>query len=138
MEQLVPIFICAIMPIAIVVIIYASKMYAGRQQTEIIIKAIEANSNLDTEKLVEAFRKPQRTSRQLLQLRLLRGCIFTLIGIVLIIFGGIAYVEWVAEVAATPLLLGFVSFAVGVSYLIVYFVTRKEAAKEDTCDKAAE
>lgn len=51
------------------------------RNAEIIIKAIENNSSIDADKLAEALGKRQRTPLQVLQLRLLRGCIFTFAGI---------------------------------------------------------
>ncbi|MDE6028457.1 MAG: hypothetical protein K2G23_10325, partial [Muribaculaceae bacterium] len=86
-EILVPIFICCVLPIAVVLITALTKINADRQRANIIIKAIEANNNIDADKLAESLKKPQRTPLQILNLRLLRGCIFTLIGIGLAICG---------------------------------------------------
>ena len=132
MQQiLVPIFICCVMPVSIVLIVFLNKMSSDRQRTNIIIKAIEANNNIDADKLAESLKKTSRTPLQILNLRLLRGCICTLIGIGLVICGIFNYANNTHEDAVTlPMIMGFVSFAVGVSYLIVYFVTRKQVDKE--------
>ena len=132
-EILVPIFICCVLPIAVVLITALTKINGDKQRANIIIKAIEANNNIDADKLAESLKKPQRTPLQILNLRLLRGCIFTLIGIGLAICGFAANgsgVEFGEDSVIMPLMLGFISFAVGISYLIVYFVTRKDVAKE--------
>ena len=138
-DILVPIFVCAIMPIAIVLIVMMVKMNADKQRAKIIIKAIEANNNIDADKLAESLRKPQRTPREILNLRLLRGCIFTLIGVGLCLCGLLSYSggkEFGEDSVLLPFMMGFASFSVGLSYLIVYFVTSKEVKAEDDSKNA--
>ncbi|MDE7412614.1 MAG: hypothetical protein K2N05_02320 [Muribaculaceae bacterium] len=128
-EDLVPIFICCVLPIAIVLIVSLVKINADRQRSNIIIKAIEANNEIDADKLAESLKKPQRTPLQILNLRLLRGCIFTLIGIGLVICGIVANnteVEFGEDPVLIPIIAGSLSLAVGISYLIVFFVTRSQ------------
>lgn len=137
-DILVPIFICAIMPISIVLIVMLAKMNTDKQRTRIIIKAIEANSNIDADKLAESLRKPQRTPREILNLRLLRGCIFTLIGIGLCLCGLLSHsggAEFGEDSVLLPFMMGFASFSVGLSYLIVYFVTSKDIKTENDSRK---
>ena len=134
MQQiLVPIFICCVMPVAIVLIVFLYKNNAARMRSNIIIKAIEANNNIDADKLAESLKKTPRTPLELLNLRLLRGCMFTLIGIGLVIVGLFNKVNG-SDPAADPvvmtMMMGFISFAVGVSYIIVYFVTRKQVEND--------
>lgn len=128
-EILVPIFICVVLPVSIVLLTVAKKMYSDKQRTTIILKAIEANNDIDADKLAESLRKQPRTPLEILNLRLLRGCIFTLVGIGLCVAGLLSYsggAEVGADPVFIPLILGFASISVGVSYLIVYFVTRKQ------------
>lgn len=133
-EILVPIFICVVLPVSIVLIVFLTKAYQSREQTKILMKAMEVNPNIDTDRLAESLRKRERTPLQVLNLRLLRGCIFTLIGIGLIVCGCVTYYAGGHTFGEDPILLptmlGFVSLAVGVSYLIVFFVTRKQAREE--------
>lgn len=129
MNYLVPIFICAILPIAVVLIIALTEMNADSKRAQILIKAIEANNNLDADKLAGSLRKPKKTQREILNLRLLRGCIFTFAGLALIIVGIVNYAttgETSIDPVTVPLIFGGAAFAVGVSYMIVYFVTRKD------------
>lgn len=130
MQQiLVPIFICVIMPIAIVFITMVAKVKSEQQRANIIIKAIEENNNIDADKLAETLNRPRRTPLQILNLRLLRGCIFTLIGIglcvisILVLRDGGTFGQ---DSVFFPMVSGFAIFSIGVSYLIVYFVTRKQ------------
>lgn len=130
-EVLVPIFVCCVGPVAIVLIIFLYRMSAERQRANIIIKAIEANNNIDADKLADSLKKTPRTPLQILNLRLLRGCICTLVGVGLVICGIINYANNAHEDSVTiPMIIGFISLAVGISYLIVYFVTRKQVDKE--------
>lgn len=130
---LVPIFVGCILPIAVVAIMSVSRIMADKEKARIIIKAIESG-NIDTDKLVESLRneslrKPAKTPREILNLRLLRGCIFTLVGFALMIVGLVNFASGTgfgSDPVTVPMLFGGASAAVGISYLIVYFVTRKE------------
>ena len=129
MTQLVPIFICAIMPISIVLIVALSKMNNSNKRANVIMKALEVNNNIDVDKLAESFREPVKTPQEILQSRLLRGCIFSFIGIVLIVAGLINF--WAGgtfddDAVSVTMLFGGCSLAIGLSYLVVYFVSRKQ------------
>ena len=131
---LVSIFICVVLPVAIVLIVFLYNMNSDNKRAEVLIKAIEANKDIDTDKLAEAFSKPRRSPREILNLRLLRGSIFTLCGLGFVIFGlvGLANDFTIRmEPVMIPMICGASCLAVGISYLIVYFVTRKQLADED-------
>lgn len=124
---ILPIFICVVLPVAIVLINAINSMHADNKQAEILIKAIEANNNIDANKLAESLSRPQKTAREILNLRLLRGCIFSLIGIALVIVGLINFATgtgFSADPVTVPMVFGGASLAIGISYMIVYFVTR--------------
>lgn len=129
MTTLVPIFICVVLPVSIVAIVFAAAMNSDNKRSKVLIKAIESNCGLDTDKLAEALQKPKKTALELLNLRLLRGCIFSFIGIALCIVGIASLcmgTEFAADPVTVPLVFGGASLAVGLSYLVVYFVTRKQ------------
>ncbi len=131
---LVPIFICVVLPVAIVLIVFLYNMNSDNKRAEVLIKAIEANKDIDTDKLAEAFSKPRRSPREILNLRLLRGSIFTLCGLGFVIFGlvGLANDFTIRmEPVMIPMICGASCLAVGISYLIVYFVTRNQLADKD-------
>lgn len=128
-EILVPIFVCVVLPIGIVLIISLRKANTVNKRTHIIIKAIEANKDVDTDKLIESLREPQKSPQEILNGRLLRGCMYTLIGVTLAIAGIVSLCTGSAfsdDQVTVPLIFGGISLAIGVSYLIVYFVTRKQ------------
>ena len=128
-QILVPIFVCVVLPVAIIAIIFGASINSDNKRSKVLIKAIESNCDIDADKLAEALQKPKKTAREILNLRLLRGCIFSLVGIAVCIIGIIAYsmgTEFPADAVTVPLIFGGTSLAIGLSYLVVYFVTRKQ------------
>lgn len=126
---LVPISICVVLPIMIIYLITRQGINNDNKRAEIIIKAIEANNNIDADKLAEALGKQKKTPREILNRRLLYGCIFTLEGIGLSIAGIIGLcngMEFGADPVSIPIISGMICLALGISYLIVFFVTRKQ------------
>lgn len=130
---LVPIFICVVLPVAIVLIVFLAAMNSDNKRAKILIKAIESGNGIDADRLAEALRKPQKSAREILNIRLLRGCIFGLIGLFLIIVGLVnsaCGAEFSSDQVTVTLILGSPCLAIGISYIIVYFVTRKEIKEE--------
>ena len=130
---LVPIFICVVLPVAIVAIIYWERVNNDNKRTQVLIKAIEANNDIDADKLAEALAKPRKTAKEILNGRLLKGCIFTLIGVACEIFALVQYFSHDADTSFLDSIeasgiIGGVSLAIGISFLIVYFVTRKQVS----------
>lgn len=130
-STLVPIFVCVVLPVAIVLIVFLAAMNSDNKRAKILIKAIESGNSIDTDKLAQALQKPKKSPREILNLRLLRGCIFGFIGLGLIIVGLVNYFTGIApefsdDPITVPMIFGSISLAVGLSYLIVYFVTRKQ------------
>lgn len=125
---LIPIGVSTILPICIVWIIFKAAMNNDNKRAEVLIKAIEANNGIDAEKLAEALGKPRKTPKDILYKRLLRGCIFTMTGIALI--AACIILSWCGNSSVIAfrsfLLAGSVSIAIGISFLIVYFITRQQ------------
>lgn len=130
-QILVPIFVCVVLPVLIVFIVFRAAMNSDNKRAEILIKAIEHNGDIDADRLAKALEKPRKSPREILNLRLLRGCIFSLIGLSLIAIGLVSFAtgtEFGADPVMVPILFGGASMAIGISYLIVYFVTRSQVA----------
>lgn len=124
-QTLVPIAIIVVLPVLIVWIVFRSATNRDNKNAEVLIKAIENNSAIDADKLIEALAKPKKTAMQTLQKRLLRGCIYTFVGVAMAICACImSYNEG-------AMLLAAISFAVGAAYLTVYFITRKSVSSEE-------
>jgi len=129
-EILTPIAICVVLPVLVVWLTSRRSINNDNRRAEVLLKAIEANNNIDADKLAEAFAKPRMSAREILNARLLRGCIYTLLSIPF----GVAALISPPQLLSMLCMCGLASLAVGVSYLIVYFVTRKQVngpTKED-------
>lgn len=127
-QLLVPIGICVVLPVLIVWIVCRASSNRDNKRAEVLIEAIKANNAIDATALAQAFSKPPRSQRELLSGRLLRACIFGLVGLVLLAcpvcafaLGGIDLEDMIEF-----LMIGLVLIAVGVSYLIVFFFSRRE------------
>lgn len=128
-HALTPIFICVVLPVAIVYIVFRSITNRENKRAEILIKAIETNNGIDVDKLAESLNRRSKTHRELLNLRLLRGCMFTLVGFAFLIYG--IYIPEVSMMN-TSFLIGAILTAIGISYLIVYFITRKQVEDSES------
>lgn len=136
-QILVPVGICVVLPVLIIWLIVRGNMNSVNKRAQVLIEAIKANDNIDADKLVEALAKPKRSgrsARQLLNLRLLRGCILSLIGVVVTT---LSFWIWAVEAIDTDelylvLLISTVCLAIGIGYLIVYFVSRKQLSSDNT------
>ena len=125
-STLVPIFICVVLPIAIVLIVFIASINNDNKRAEVLLKAIEC-SYMDSDKLAEALQKPKKTAREILNLRLLRGCMFSFIGIALCTVGLVSFCTGLdVDLVMISSIFGGASIAVGLSYIVVYLVTRKQ------------
>lgn len=122
---LIPIAICVVLPVAIVFIISWSSNTRQKMRTQVLLKAIENNSSIDADKLADAMTggKIKKTPMDILNKRLLWGCVCTLVGIVLSVFG-------VVYDLMGYILCGGVLLAVGIGFLIVYFVTHGDVKRQ--------
>lgn len=131
-QALVPIAVAVVLPVLIVWIVFRAASNKDNKNAEIIIKAIENNSTVDTDKLVNALSKHGKTPQQLLHLRLLRGCIFTFISIAMAICIAIkSYSLPETHLRYSSMMFSGIFLAIGIAYLVVYFVTRNVKANED-------
>ena len=78
---IIPICICVILPIVIVWIVFNAVNNRTNRQSEIILEALKVNPNVDSEKLIKSLQKKNHTPWESLNRKLLRGSIFTLMGI---------------------------------------------------------
>lgn len=131
---LISISICVILPIAIVSIICYTRMNSDNQRTQVLLKAIEAN-NIDADKLAESLRKPVklRSPREVLNFRLLNGCVFSFLGLGIVLAG--VYLACTMPDISEKLrfflyLISVIPLAIGFGNLVVYFVTRKQVGNK--------
>lgn len=139
-EILIPIFICVVLPVAIVGIVMAARQNEVKRKTEVMLKAIEAGVPVDTSLLSTKKEKSPKTIKQDLLEKLTSGCILTFMGTGFLVMGVIPdcapfignsfFSRWLFPA-------GFVLLAVGISMFISYFVGKKMLAKEIEAEEKA-
>lgn len=125
-DILVPLGICAVMPVLIVWLVMRSYTRRNENQKEIITSALEKNPNIDIEQIVKSFQPKEKLIKEKLLTRLLWGCICTFCGLLGIVFKLIGGESLLSDV----LLIFVVIFAVGVAFLINYFLGKKMLTRE--------
>ena len=129
-----PIAICCVLPIMIVWLNNRRRIIENNSRTQIVLAAMEKNSDVDIEQLLKKMAPTQKKKllKEKLLAKLLWGCITLLLGVGLAIFclctsfGG----------GMTPSNLWFSGFmstimiAVVIAFLINYFIGKKMLAKE--------
>lgn len=125
-QLLVPIGVAVVLPIAIVAIVFRSALASERNRKEIVLAALEKNPNLDVEDLVKRMKKSNKLIKEKLLARLERGCLCCLMGVafmVLYFFLGVQGEDLIVVVGAALI-------AIGIAFLVSYFVGRRMLAKE--------
>lgn len=125
-EILIPIGVAVVLPVAIVAIVFKSALASDRNRKEIILAALEKNPNLDVEDLVKRMKKSNKLIKEKLLARLERGCLCCLMGMafmVLYFFLGVQGEDLIVVVGAALI-------AIGIAFLVSYFVGRRMLAKE--------
>lgn len=108
-------------------IIFHAATNSNNKRAEVLMKAIESNNGIDADRLADALAKPKKSARELLNLRLLRGCIFTFLGVASGVVAAIfAHTEPEAHIENGFMIASAAFLAIGISYLIVYFVSKKQ------------
>jgi hypothetical protein len=139
MDTIIPISICVVLPVAIVFITTWRQYNKDNKRAEILMKAIESNKEIDANKLAESLGSPNDQKSDILSKRLLRGLMFSFIGLAMII--GALLIFGNGGSGDTPelgIMGGTVLLAIGISYLIVYWVTYRQKQKENDCHSQAE
>lgn len=124
-ETLVPIGVAVVLPVAIVAIVFKSALASDRNRKEIILAALEKNPNLDVEDLVKRMKKSNKLIKEKLLARLERGCGSCLMGVAFVLlYFFLSVQKEILLIAGTALI------AIGIAFLVSYFVGRRMLAKE--------
>ena len=131
-EDLVPIAICVVLPIAIVWMTTRARIKRDNLRKEIILAAMEKNSDIDIEEMMKKLNRPKKLLKEKLIMRLLCGSMFVGFGILtyvalavyMCIFGQDTNMFIGLSFVAVP------SLAVGIAFLINFFVGKNMLAKE--------
>lgn len=125
-ETLIPLGVAVVLPVAIVAIVFKSALASDRNRKEIILAALEKNPNLDVEDLVKRMKKSNKLIKEKLLARFERGCLCCLMGVafmLLYFFLGVQSEDLIVVVGAALI-------AIGIAFLISYFVGRRMLAQE--------
>lgn len=125
-EILIPIGVAVVLPVAIVAIVFKSALASDRNRKEIILAALEKNPDIDVEDLVKRMKKSNKLIKEKLLARLERGCLCCLMGVafmLLYFFLGVQSEDLIVVVGAALI-------AIGIAFLVSYFVGRRMLAKE--------
>lgn len=125
-QILVPIGVAVVLPIAIVAIVFRSALASERNRKEIVLAALEKNPDIDVEQLMKNLKKSEKLIKEKLLARLERGCLCCLMGVafmLLYFFLGVQSEDLIVVVGAALI-------AIGIAFLISYFVGRRMLAQE--------
>lgn len=125
-QILVPLGVAVVLPVAIVAIVFRSALASERNRKEIVLAALEKNPDIDVEQLMKNLKKSEKLIKEKLLARLERGCLCCLMGVafmVLYFFLGVQGEDFITVVGAALI-------AIGIAFLISYFVGRRMLAKE--------
>ena len=140
-EIIVPIFVCVILPVAVVFIVGRTKQNEINRKTEVMIKAIENGQQIDPElfKAAEPAPKAPKTLKQELVEKLTGGCVVTLMGVAFLALycidrfvpgAHIMFGSWLP-------VAGGVMLAVGIGLLVSYFASKSILADEIKAEEEA-
>lgn len=125
-QLLVPMGVAVVLPIAIVAIVFKSALASERNRKEIVLAVLEKNPDIDVEQLMKNLKKSEKLIKEKLLARLERGCLCCLMGVafmLLYFFLGVQSEDLIVVVGAALI-------AVGIAFLVSYFVGRRMLAKE--------
>lgn len=129
----VPVSICCVLPCVVVWLVSRTKKNADDKRAEVLLEAIRANSNVDVNSLTEAMSRPKLSAEEQQSRRLQRGCLFSLSGVAMLIYGlfQLSMSNFLSDVTGMLLLGGGIALALGVSYLVVYRAVSKRQKNSD-------
>lgn len=121
-----------VLPIVLALLNTRRKMNETDVRKQIVLAAIEKNKETDVEELLKKMAPKQKLLKEKLLSKLLWGCIISLLG--LILFGCGLWIDWCGGSDPDEIhflyFCGGVLFAIGLGFLIYYFVGKKILAKE--------
>ena len=131
--NMLPVILCGcVLPILMVWLVVRKKMNETNARAQIVTAAIEKNPDLDIEDLLKKISPKKKLLKEKLLMKLLCGCIASILGIGLIAFGFFLTTQEIHmfEDVQTSICFGVISLAVGAAFIINYGVGKKMLAKE--------
>lgn len=140
-ECILPIGICIVLPIIVVGLISYTRIRRDNARRDIVFHALDKNAEIDVEELVRKMNKYDKLLKEKLLRKLLFGSVFVIFGLLVYIsmvmymcldskmFVGTMFVEF--SFVAIPAL------AIGVAFLMNYYVGKKMLANEIEAEERA-
>lgn len=120
------------LPILIAILIYRRKVNDTNKRAEVALAALEKNNGIVPEELMKSLNKPQKSLKERLLGKLMWGILCSVSGVGLIIAAVVEYCSnnGVDEFDADSLVFSGILLALGIGFLVYYFVGRRMLAKE--------
>lgn len=115
-------------PILIAILSYRRKVNDTNKRAEVALAALEKSNGTVPEELMKSLNKPQKSLKERLLGKLLWGLSFTIFGAVLFVAKIVRYNAGTTDEIIS--LGGIALLALGIGYLVYYFVGRRMLAKE--------
>lgn len=129
---LIPLGCGCVLPILVVWFAIRSRMNETNKRTEIVLAAIEKNPEMDIEELLKKISPKKKLLKEKLLTKLLWGSLSTMLGLGLIGFG--VYLGYTrtggSDDPLTSICFGLTLLAIGIAFLINYYVGKKMLANE--------
>ena len=125
---LIPICICVVLPVMVVWLVTRARIKKNEQKMAVLVKAIENGVEIDPELLVSETESSRNTKMKLIK-KLTSGIVCSMIGIALLVCPSLEAFDGVAGFEMLYV-IGGVMIAVGIAYIVTFFVGRKYLAPE--------
>ena len=125
---LIPICICVVLPVMVVWLVTRARIKKNEQKMAVLVKAIENGVEIDPELLVSETESSRNTKMKLIK-KLTAGIVCSIIGIALLVCPSLEAFDGVAGFEMLYI-IGGVMIAVGIAYIVTFFVGRKYLAPE--------
>ena len=121
-----------VLPIVIVALSLRHKLESEKNRKDIILAALEKNSNINVEELVKMMNKPDKMIKEKLLSKFQWGILTSILGIGFVILSSIMgyqeedYTDNIQFLGIS----GAVLLAIGIAFLLTYFYGKKMLSKE--------
>lgn len=126
--------ICLVLPVLIVWLVTRYLINRDNKQIELMTEAIKLNPNIDTNKLLGNLKKPEYTLKERVIRKLLRGSIFTFLGIGLVIIDTVMICigneSHLIDIYLNLYILAAVFLSVGIGFLIAWKASKNQLDEE--------
>lgn len=126
--------VCVVLPVLIVWLVTRAKINKDKANKEIVLAAIEKNSDLDVEKIMNAMASKQKKIKEKLLDKLQGGLVCTCLGLAMVVVGVLDSYGVLNSHLTGPfggsIYGGAILFTIGIALLASFFIGKKMLAKE--------